>query len=97
MAFLPATAVASIFSVNVINWSNNPVAVYNPAFYIFLVFLIIVTIVVLIVYVSDPSLRNNYQYGQDVILSYNVEGLEGCLLTKENLPGLSYTDQNSFG
>ena len=50
LAFLPATAVASIFSVNVINWQSNPVAAYNPAFIIFLIFAILTTIVVLLIY-----------------------------------------------
>lgn len=50
LAFLPATAVASIFSVNVINWATNPVAVYDPAFIIFLIFLILVSLVVLVIY-----------------------------------------------
>ncbi len=50
LAFLPATAVASIFSVNVINWQSNPVAPYNPAFIIFLIFAILTTIIVLLIY-----------------------------------------------
>src|SRR5271156_3582603 len=49
MTFLPATAVAAIFSMNVFDWTKDPPAVY-ASFWIFWVFAIILTLVVLGVY-----------------------------------------------
>lgn len=49
MTFLPATAVAAIFSMNVFDWTKNPPTVY-PSFWIFWLVAIILTAVVLLVY-----------------------------------------------
>ena len=49
LTFLPATAVAAVFSMNVFDWTKDPVQVF-PSFWLFVIVTIVVSTVVFLVY-----------------------------------------------
>ena len=51
LVFLPATAVAAVFSMNVFDWSKDPVQVF-PSFWLFVIVTLVVATLVFLVYIG---------------------------------------------